>query len=81
VAVVGGWRPVIRDRPDLRASTRPSELLIGRLVLPLVDEKALRGLNFSKALPRHLAEATLAARLADLEHAGQVLGVQVRFGR
>ena len=37
-----------------------------RLCLPEVDEKALTGLKFSEALPRHLAVATLAARLADL---------------
>jgi ATP-dependent Lhr-like helicase len=34
----------------------------GRLCLPAVDDKALDGLKFSAALPRHLAEATLAAR-------------------
>jgi ATP-dependent Lhr-like helicase len=75
--------PHIRLRADLRASTWPSavESLAGRLVLPSVDEKALQGLKFSEALPRHLAEATLAARLADLEHAGQVLSEQVRFER
>jgi ATP-dependent Lhr-like helicase len=48
-------------------------------VLPDVDDKALAGLKFSDALPRHLAVATLAARLADLDHAAVVLGEPVRF--
>jgi hypothetical protein len=47
-----------------------------RLCLPEVDEKALAGLKFSDALPRHLAVATLAARLADLDHAQTVLWSQ-----
>lgn len=73
----------IRLRPDLRASTWPSVVrsLEGRLVLPSVDDRALEGLKFSEALPRQLAEATLAARLADLEHAAQVLAEPVRFER
>lgn len=50
-----------------------------RLNLPEVDEKALAGLKFSDALPRHLAVATLAARLADLGHAQAVLMEQARF--
>jgi ATP-dependent Lhr-like helicase len=71
----------IRLRPDLRASAWPSvpRALAGRLMLPSVDDRALEGLKFSEALPRHLAEATLAARLADLEHAAQVLADPVRF--
>ena len=73
----------LRLRPDLRAATWPSVVrsLRDRLVLPEVDDKALAGLKFSDALPRHLAEATLAARLADLDHAGLVLGEPVRFER
>jgi ATP-dependent Lhr-like helicase len=51
----------------------------GRLCLPEVDEKALAGLKFSEALPRHLAVATLAARLADLDHARTVLAESARF--
>jgi ATP-dependent Lhr-like helicase len=51
-----------------------------RLCLPEVDEKALAGLKFSEALPRHLAVATLAARLADLDHARAVLMEPARFG-
>jgi ATP-dependent Lhr-like helicase len=73
----------VRLRPDLRAATWPSVVksLAGRLVLPLVDEKALEGLKFSEALPRNLAEATLATRLADVEHAEAVLAESVRFER
>ena len=52
-----------------------------RLCLPEVDEKALAGLKFSEALPWHLAVATLAARLADLDHAQAVLVEPARFER
>ena len=52
-----------------------------RLCLPEVDEKALAGLKFSEALPRHLAVATLATRLADLDHARAVLTESTRFER
>ena len=71
----------IRLRGDLRPSTWRSlvEQVKDRLCLPDVDEKALAGLKFSEALPRHLAEATLAARLADLEHARSVLLERCRF--
>jgi ATP-dependent helicase Lhr and Lhr-like helicase len=51
------------------------------LVLPEVDDKALAGLKFSEALPRHLAVATLSTRLADLEHAASVLAEPIRFER
>jgi ATP-dependent helicase Lhr and Lhr-like helicase len=73
----------IRLRPDLRSSTWPSVVreLRDKLSLPEVDDKALAGLKFSDALPRHLAVATLATRLADLDHAAQVLGEPVRFER
>jgi len=74
----------IRLRSDLRASTWPSvvsALTAAGLVLPLVDDKALDGLKFSEALPRHLAVATLATRLADLEHAASVLAEPIRFER
>ncbi|MET7352943.1 DEAD/DEAH box helicase [Streptomyces mirabilis] len=50
-----------------------------RLCLPDVDPRALNGLKFSAALPQRLAEATLAARLADLDHAARVLTEPVRF--
>jgi ATP-dependent Lhr-like helicase len=73
----------IRLLADLRASGWPSVVrsVSDRLVLPSVDEKAVAGLKFSAALPRHLAVATVAARLADLDHAGTVLGEPVRFER
>jgi ATP-dependent Lhr-like helicase len=71
----------IRLRGDLRPETWPSVVRSfgGRLVLPSVDEKALAGLKFSEALPRHLAVTTLATRLADLDHAASVLEEPVRF--
>jgi ATP-dependent Lhr-like helicase len=50
-----------------------------RLCLPAVDDKALDGLKFSTALPRHLAEATLAQRLADLDGARIALAEPHRF--
>ena len=71
----------IRLRADLRPSTWRDvvDAVQDRLCLPEVDEKALAGLKFSEALPRHLAVATLAARLADLDHARFVLVESVRF--
>jgi ATP-dependent Lhr-like helicase len=51
----------------------------GRLSFPDVDERALAGLKFSAALPPQLATDTLAARLADLDAAAQVLAEPVRF--
>jgi ATP-dependent Lhr-like helicase len=71
----------IRLRGDLRPSTWPSlvDQVKDRLCLPEIDEKALAGLKFSDALPRHLAEATLASRLADMEHAKSVLLEAHRF--
>ncbi|AXE80185.1 DEAD/DEAH box helicase [Streptomyces atratus] len=50
-----------------------------RLCLPSVDPRALNGMKFSAALPSHLAEATLAARMADLEGAAASLGEHVQF--
>jgi ATP-dependent Lhr-like helicase len=50
-----------------------------RLCLPEVDQRALEGLKFSAALPERLATATLAARLADLDSAVQVLNERARF--
>jgi ATP-dependent helicase Lhr and Lhr-like helicase len=73
----------IRLRADLRPGTwtQARKELRDHLVLPEVDDKALAGLKFSDALPRHLAATTLAARLADLEHAADVLAEPVRFER
>ncbi len=50
-----------------------------RLCLPDIDERALAGLKFNEALPKRLAVATLAARLADLDSALQTLSEPVRF--
>ncbi|HEX5540183.1 MAG TPA: DEAD/DEAH box helicase [Micromonospora sp.] len=60
------WRDVIADAGE-------------RLCLPEVNEKALAGLKFSAALPKRLATATLAARLADLDGAATVLLEPNRF--
>ncbi|MDQ0958631.1 ATP-dependent Lhr-like helicase [Streptomyces sp. B4I13] len=49
------------------------------LVLPDVDQRAVRGLKFSAALPQRLAVATLSARLADFYGAGAVLAEPKRF--
>ena len=67
--------------PDLRPRTWSTAVkeLRARLCLPEIDDKALAGLKFSDALPRHLAVATLATRLADLDHAAAVLAEPVRF--
>ncbi|WP_406272333.1 DEAD/DEAH box helicase [Nocardia sp. NBC_00881] len=50
-----------------------------RLCLPDVSEKALVGLKFSDALPKRLAMATLAARVADLDGAAAVLSERSRI--
>ncbi len=71
----------VRLRSDLtpamwKAATTDVE---DRLCLPHVDEQALAGLKFSGALPPRLAEATLAARLADLPAARSVLAEPIRI--
>ena len=73
----------IRLRADLRPGTfaLAARELRDHLCLPEIDDKALDGLKFSDALPRHLAVATLATRLADTEHAAAVLAEPVRFER
>jgi ATP-dependent Lhr-like helicase len=70
----------LRMRTDLtlemwKASTADAA---ERLCLPDIDERALAGLKFNEALPDRLATATLAARLADLRCAGDVLAEPVR---
>jgi len=50
-----------------------------RLCLPAVNDRAVAGLKFSSALPKRLAVATLAARLADLDAAAKVLAEPTRF--
>jgi ATP-dependent Lhr-like helicase len=71
----------IRLRADLRPTSWRGvvDAVRDRLCLPEVDEKALTGLKFSEALPRPLAVATLAARLADVDHARAVLVEPTRF--
>jgi ATP-dependent helicase Lhr and Lhr-like helicase len=51
------------------------------LCLPSIDPRALAGLKFSATLPPRLAEATLAARLADLDGAAAALREPVIFTR
>jgi len=73
----------IRLRADLRPSSWRGviDAVQDRLCLLEVDEKALTGLKFSEALPRPLAVATLATRLADLDNARAVLTEPARFER
>ncbi len=60
------WQPGVADASQ-------------RLCLPDVDERAMEGLKFSEALPKRLAMATLAARLADVDVAADVLCEPTRF--
>jgi hypothetical protein len=72
-----------RLRTDLRPQTWAGAVLElrDRLCLPEIDAKALTGLKFADALPRHLALATLAIRTADLQHAAAVLREPSGFER
>jgi ATP-dependent Lhr-like helicase len=63
-ATLRAWQEVLR-----RAALR----------YPEVDDRALTGLKFSVALPKHLASATLAARLADFDHATAVLDEPIEW--
>jgi ATP-dependent helicase Lhr and Lhr-like helicase len=58
----GGGDASIRLRGDLGPQTWSATVaeLRDRLCLPEIDDKALAGLKFSAALPRHLAVSTLA---------------------
>ncbi|GLZ07280.1 ATP-dependent helicase [Actinomadura sp. NBRC 104412] len=69
----------VRLREDLTPDMWKAAHAEAPLVLPEVDPRAVRGLKFSVALPAHLAAATVAARLADLDSAEQVLGETTRF--
>ncbi|MFI2264464.1 DEAD/DEAH box helicase [Streptomyces tubercidicus] len=71
----------IRLREDLTPDewNRAKASAIGQLCLPAVDTHAIHGLKFSAALPQRLAEATLAARLADLDGASAALKETSRF--
>ena len=79
----GGADISIRLRGDLRPQAWSAAVaeLRDQLCLPEIDDKALSGLKFSAALPRRLAVATLATRLADLDHAASVLAEPSRFER
>lgn len=70
----------IRLRPDLDRHLVRAAMVDAaeRVCLPDVTEKALAGLKFSAALPERLAMATLAARLADLPAAREVLAEPTR---
>ncbi|MFI1962678.1 DEAD/DEAH box helicase [Streptomyces pathocidini] len=71
----------IRLREDLTPDewNRAKAEAIDQLCLPAVNTRALHGLKFSAALPQRLAEATLAARLADLDGASAALKETSRF--
>ncbi|WP_432146410.1 DEAD/DEAH box helicase [Streptomyces sp. bgisy084] len=71
----------IRLREDVTAQEWKHAISDGveQLCLPAVDPRALNGLKFSAALPRRLAEATLASRLADLKGAAALLRQPARF--
>jgi ATP-dependent helicase Lhr and Lhr-like helicase len=69
----------LRSDATLRAWKAGLTDIEERLCLPAVDDKAIDGLKFSVALPRHLAEATLAVRLADLHGAKIALAEPHRF--
>ncbi len=71
----------VRLREDLTPSMWQSGLADApeRVCLPEVNEKALVGLKFSDALPKRLAIATLATRLADTDGAALVLRENQRF--
>lgn len=71
----------IRLRDDITHQiwqTARADTQVG-LCLPDVSSRAIRGLKFGEALPPRLAEATLAARMADEKSAGTVLAEPARF--
>ncbi|UIX35039.1 DEAD/DEAH box helicase [Streptomyces sp. GQFP] len=71
----------VRLRQDITAQEwkKAAAEAAEHLCLPAVDPRAVAGLKFSAALPPRLAEATVAARLADLDGATAVLREPVRF--
>lgn len=71
----------IRLRDDVTPELWKASLadVEGRLCLPAINDRAVDGLKFSAGLPRHLAEATLAQRLADLDGAKITLTEPRRF--
>ncbi|MBT2396438.1 DEAD/DEAH box helicase [Streptomyces sp. ISL-100] len=69
----------LRENLTLQEWTQAKADGAEQLCLPAVDSRALNGLKFSAALPPRLAEATLAARLADLGGAAAAIREPVRF--
>jgi ATP-dependent Lhr-like helicase len=71
----------LRLREDITPQewTKATAHAADHLCLPAVDPRALSGLKFNVALPPRLAEATLAARLADLKGAIASLREAVTF--
>ncbi|MEU6567413.1 DEAD/DEAH box helicase [Streptomyces parvulus] len=71
----------VRLREDITPQEwkRATADAVAHLCLPKVDPRALAGLKFNAALPHRLAEATLAARMADLDGAAATLRKAVRF--
>ncbi|MEV2278795.1 DEAD/DEAH box helicase [Nocardiopsis sp. NPDC049922] len=71
----------LRLNPDLdpRTWAAVKEAALERITLPEVSARALDGLKFSAALPEHLAERTLSARLADVDGAHTLLTESTRF--
>ncbi|KQY36822.1 ATP-dependent helicase [Nocardia sp. Root136] len=74
----------IRLRPDLTPALWRDAVSERRgpnsvLVLPVADERAIRGLKFSEVLPNNLAAATVSARLADVDGARRVLDERASF--
>ncbi|MFJ2716735.1 DEAD/DEAH box helicase [Streptomyces sp. NPDC087437] len=65
--------------PDMWRAALDTVQATPALVLPDVDQRAVRGLKFSAALPQRLAVATLSARLADFDGARAVLVEPKRF--
>jgi ATP-dependent Lhr-like helicase len=64
---------------DPRTWAAAKESARERVTLPDVGVRALDGLKFNAALPKHLAERTLSARLADVEGARALLKEPTRF--
>ncbi|MFI6576354.1 DEAD/DEAH box helicase [Nocardiopsis sp. NPDC050513] len=73
----------LRLNPDLDPRTWAAAKQAAResVTLPTVAARALDGLKFSDALPGHLAERTLSARLADVDGARTLLDEPARFVR
>ncbi|OOC54276.1 MULTISPECIES: DEAD/DEAH box helicase [Nocardiopsis] len=64
---------------DPRTWAAAKESAQERVTLPDVGVRALDGLKFNAALPKHLAERTLSARLADVDGARALLAEPTRF--